>query len=534
MSTVIKKLLNYFKTPVSAFNDAGERIESMRFSVPALRVGVLEYGAGQLQTGNAALEGKPVKLYYPPEAVSDEKFLKSLETAPVVVGGHDSTTNEQNKKIDGWAHSVFFDAAANAAMIAGVVKGAKEVAYIKGNLGSAGFGASAFVDIYDLRVENGVTLDGQEYNAVANELRATHVALAPHVRDPENKIKVINAVCVNAEGEMFVENSRDENYWFNETKKKVQALKADEDRRGLLKWLDEWEKSSSQNMRKEMAKSIEAQLKKVTGQNAFSGASDKRGTQIKRGDTVKHDRFGTGEVIAVDASTYSIPHITVEFNDGQFKGEKIYRPAAEFVKNSRDAIRLQYRTKEMAPNGWVDDGEVEGKDEAEKYIEGEAQRHPERIYRIKNFLATKNTIDINPVAFAAAVKNTVKAMNGSAAGKIVHHNGKAIKLTGEVVTKHGADWYVGYDETTGKEVVVSKETYDKVYGFNNVKNAVRGGSDADKDAAGKKDEMLKQKYLKQIIDLESALKFKKENNRPYAETEREVNRLKRLYTEYYG
>jgi len=179
----------------------------MRFSVPALRVCVLEYGAGQLQTGNAALEGKAVRLYYPPEAVSDEKFLKSLETAPVVVGGHDSTTNEQNKRIDGWAHSVFFDAAAKAAMIAGVVKGAKEVAYIKSNLGSSGFGASAFVDIYNLKVENGVTPDGQEYDAVAGELRATHVALAPHVRDPENKIRVTNAVCINTGGEMTVENA---------------------------------------------------------------------------------------------------------------------------------------------------------------------------------------------------------------------------------------------------------------------------------------------------------------------------------------
>lgn len=208
MMTVIQRLLKYFNSPVRVFNDAGERIESMRFSVPALRVGVLEYGAGQLQTGNAALEGKSIRLYYPPEAVSDEKFLKSLETAPVVVGGHDSTTNEQNKKIDGWAHNVFFDAAAKAAMIAGVVKGAKEVAYIKGNLGASGFGASAFVDIYNLKVENGVTPDGQEYNAIANDLRATHVALAPHVRDPENKIKVINAVCVNTEGEMVedVEN----------------------------------------------------------------------------------------------------------------------------------------------------------------------------------------------------------------------------------------------------------------------------------------------------------------------------------------
>ena len=207
MYTVINRLLKYFNSPVHAFNDAGERIESMRFSVPALRVGVLEYGPGQLQTGNAALDGKPVKLYYPPEAVSDEKFLKSLETAPVVVGGHDSTTNEQNKKIDGWAHSVFFDEAANAAMIAGVVKGAKEVAYIKSNLGSSGFGASAFVDIYNLKVENGVTPDGHEYNAIANDLRATHVALAPHVRDPENKIKVINAVCINTDGVVEVENA---------------------------------------------------------------------------------------------------------------------------------------------------------------------------------------------------------------------------------------------------------------------------------------------------------------------------------------
>jgi hypothetical protein len=58
-----------------------------------------------------------------------------------------------------------------------------------------------------LKVENGTTPDGQEYNAIANDLRATHVALAPHVRDPENKIKVINAVCINTDG--VVENSID-------------------------------------------------------------------------------------------------------------------------------------------------------------------------------------------------------------------------------------------------------------------------------------------------------------------------------------
>ncbi|MCK9432402.1 MAG: DUF2213 domain-containing protein [Candidatus Omnitrophica bacterium] len=285
MMDVITKLLKYFKSPVRAFNDSGERIESMRFSVPALRVGVLEYGAGQLQTGNAALEGKAVRLYYPPEAVSDEKFLKSLETAPVVVGGHDSTTNEQNKKIDGWAHNVFFDAAAKAAMIAGVVKGAKEVAYIKGNLGSAGFGASAFVDIYNLKVENGMTPDGQAYDAVAGELRATHVALAPHVRDPENKIRVTNAVCINTDGVVEVENAE---------------------------------------------------------------ALDKNGKPLKVGDVVQHDRFGKGKVTSVDTKTYSVPHVSIMCEDGKFKGEKIYRLAAEFVKNSRGEL-LNIKEYSMDP-----------------------------------------------------------------------------------------------------------------------------------------------------------------------------------------
>lgn len=190
-----------FHKPVARVrNDKGERIESLRFTVPALRVGVLEYAPGQLTTGNKKLEGKTVKLYYPPESVSDEKFLKSLETAPVVVGSHETTTNENNKKIDGWAHTVSYDSAAGAAMIAGIVKGTKEVAYIKGNLKQKDFGASAFVDIYDMEIKNGVTPDGQEYNAIAKELRATHVALAPHVRDPENKIKVTNAVVFNAAG----------------------------------------------------------------------------------------------------------------------------------------------------------------------------------------------------------------------------------------------------------------------------------------------------------------------------------------------
>lgn len=192
-----------------AINDAGERIESLRFTVPALRVGVLEYAPGQLQSSDERLKGKTVKLYYPPEAVGAEKFLKSLQTAPVVVGGHDSTTNEQNKKIDGWAHTVSYDTTAKAAVISGIVKGSKEVAYIKGNLGQRDFGASAFVDIYDMEIKSGVTPDGQDYNAIAKDLRATHVALAPHVRDPGNKIKVTNAVVLNAAG-IYDENSTSE------------------------------------------------------------------------------------------------------------------------------------------------------------------------------------------------------------------------------------------------------------------------------------------------------------------------------------
>ena len=277
--------MNIFRRIMArAKNDTNERIESLRFSVPALRVGVLEYGAGQLQTNNTALDGKPVRLYYPPEAVSDAKFLKSLETAPVVVGGHDSTTNEQNKKIDGWAHNVSYDALKKAAMLDGVVKGAKEVAYIRGNLGSAGFGASAFVDIFNLKVENGVTPDGQEYNAIANELRATHVALAPHVRDPENKIRVANAVCINTAG-VVVENA--ETY-------------------------------------------------------------DQKGSAIKVGDAVKHDRFGNGKIVSVDTKTYSIPHISVEFEDGKFEGEKLYRPAAEFVKNTEEENNMELSDAQIA------------------------------------------------------------------------------------------------------------------------------------------------------------------------------------------
>lgn len=188
------------RVPMAQVRNNDERIESLRFSVHALRVGVLEYAPGQLTTNNAELDGKTVRLYYPPESVSDKKFLKSLETAPVVVGGHDSTTNEHNKKIDGWAHTINYDENGRCAMIAGVVKGNKEVAYIRSNLGTPDFGASAFVDIYNLVIESGTTPDGQVYDAIAKDLKATHVALAPHVRDPKNKIQLYNTVVINTDG----------------------------------------------------------------------------------------------------------------------------------------------------------------------------------------------------------------------------------------------------------------------------------------------------------------------------------------------
>ncbi|HNX82627.1 MAG TPA: hypothetical protein PKL77_10845, partial [Candidatus Omnitrophota bacterium] len=148
----------------------------------------------------------------------------------------------------------------------------KEVAYIKGNLGASGFGASAFVDIYNLKVENGVTPEGLEYNAIANDLRATHVALAPHVRDPENKIKVTNAVCVRNTGEMMeVENAE---------------------------------------------------------------ALDKNGKPLKIGDTASHYKFGKGKIVSVDTKSYSVPHVSFVPEEGAFKGEKIFKLSAEFVKNS--------------------------------------------------------------------------------------------------------------------------------------------------------------------------------------------------------
>jgi len=195
------KRLIYGKRYARVSNDA-ERIETLRFVVPALRVGVLEYAPGQLQTGAPELQNKTVKLYYPPEALQDKKFLKSLEDAPIVLGGHDKTTNEKDKEIDGWARSVRYDESQQAAIVDGTVKGKDGAKYIRDNFKGEGFGASAFIDVYGLKVEEGTTPDGYDYNAVATKLRAVHLALAPSVRDPENQIELVNAVTINSRGTM--------------------------------------------------------------------------------------------------------------------------------------------------------------------------------------------------------------------------------------------------------------------------------------------------------------------------------------------
>jgi hypothetical protein len=188
-------------------NHYAERIESMKFEVPALRVGVLTYQPGELTTNDPELQNKTIKLYYPPEAVSHKKFLDTLKTAMIGIdGGHGNNTHEDNKKIDGWSHTVFYDEEKKAAMLNGVVKGHKEINFVKENLKKNdedrdnNFGASAFIDIFNIIPKSGITPDGQEYNAIAKDLKATHVAFAPHVRDPENKIKVLNTVVINTDG----------------------------------------------------------------------------------------------------------------------------------------------------------------------------------------------------------------------------------------------------------------------------------------------------------------------------------------------
>lgn len=177
-------------------NDAGERIETLEFEVPALHAKVLFYKAGELQSSNPEISGKDFRLWYPPEEVSKKEFLKSLENANIVVGTHEASTGEFNNQIDGWPKKVFYDATRKAAMVKGVVKGSSKAEYVRKLKASKDFGASGFIDARKIELKSGMTPDGQEFDGVARDLFATHVALLPNVRDPENRIQTFNAAAI--------------------------------------------------------------------------------------------------------------------------------------------------------------------------------------------------------------------------------------------------------------------------------------------------------------------------------------------------
>jgi len=278
---LLKALRKFFSRPdATAFNDAGERIESLRFSVPALRVGVLEYAPGQLQTREPKLADKTVYLYYPPEAVSDPEFLKSLENSPIVLGGHNQSTNELDKKIDGWPRTVRYDESEKAAMVEGVVKGAREAAYVRANFKTPDFGASALIDVYGLRVEEGTTEDGQKYNAIAEKLKASHLTLAPNVRDPENKIAIINAVVVNSHGAISTtENQKTEKPKMDE--KEIRALVANTVREVVVAKNAEDEMASMKNRVDELTNLVNSLVKNMA-KNADEEA--KKAEEAKNAD----------------------------------------------------------------------------------------------------------------------------------------------------------------------------------------------------------------------------------------------------------
>lgn len=291
-----KTLRKFLGLPVArAANDAGERIESLRFSVPALRVSVLEYAPGQLQTKAPELQNKTVYLYYPPEAVSDPEFLKSLENSPIVLGGHNQTTNELDKKIDGWPRTVRYDETQRAAMVEGVVKGAREAAYVRANFTTPDFGASALIDVYGLRIEEGTTPDGQKFNAVAEKLKATHITLAPSVRDPENKIEIINAVVINSHGEIkTTENKNTEKNKMerneilalieNTVKGVVTAKNAEDEMAGLKNELGEL-KNLVNSLVKNMAKNADAE--KTEEKKPVENADDEKKEPVENADDDK-------------------------------------------------------------------------------------------------------------------------------------------------------------------------------------------------------------------------------------------------------
>lgn len=177
-------------------NDGGERIETLEFEVPALHSKVLFYKAGELQSSNPEISGRDFRLYYPPEEVSKKEFLKSLENSNIVVGTHEASTGEFNNQIDGWPKKVFYDAVKKAAMVKGVVKGSSKADYVRKLKASKDFGASGFIDARKIELKSGMTPEGQEYDGIARDLFATHLALLPNVRDPDNRIQTFNAAAM--------------------------------------------------------------------------------------------------------------------------------------------------------------------------------------------------------------------------------------------------------------------------------------------------------------------------------------------------
>lgn len=177
----------------SVFNDGGERIETLEFTVPVLRCGVLDYKAGELQSNNPEISGRAIKLYYPPEEVSKKSFLDTIKKAPISIGTHELNTSEFNLDISGWCTAVEYSEKQDAAVADGIVKGEQNAAYIRRYARTADFGASGFIDVGRIELKSGTTPQGEVYDAIAHDLSCTHVALLPNVRDPENKITTHNA-----------------------------------------------------------------------------------------------------------------------------------------------------------------------------------------------------------------------------------------------------------------------------------------------------------------------------------------------------
>lgn len=177
-------------------NDAGERIQTLDFTVPVLHAAVLSYKAGELQSANPEISGRDFRLWYPPEEVSAKTFLESIRKAPISVGSHEKNTSEFNVDVNGWPTTVRYDETRKAAIIDGVVKKAENVEYVRRLAKTNNFGASGFIDAQDIEIKSGTTPEGEPFDGIARKLICTHIALLPNVRDPDNKIITKNAKVV--------------------------------------------------------------------------------------------------------------------------------------------------------------------------------------------------------------------------------------------------------------------------------------------------------------------------------------------------